>query len=69
MPDWKIEYTDIRDFSLPQRDNTVLTQKRVMAYIGKFGPFVEYFPAADFNMATVGNRFEALKREIEGMHR
>ncbi len=39
-----IDYTNIRDEALPQRDGSLLRVKRVEFYIGKHGPFVERFP-------------------------
>lgn len=67
-PDLTVEYTDIRDFSVPQRDGQTLTRKRVVFWIGKFGPFTEYFDVDGFTMTAVTDRVNALKREVEGIH-
>lgn len=67
MADLTPKITDMRDFPVPQRDGTVLQQKRVQFFIGTFGPFIEYFPSEGFSMLTVNMRIDALKRELEGM--
>jgi len=69
MPDLAVEITDIRDYTMPQRDGSTLAQKRVTFYLGKFGPFVEYFPVDGFTDLAMRSRVDALKREIEAMHR
>lgn len=67
--DLSFALTDVRDYSVPQRDGTVLTQKRATFFLGNYGPFVEYFPADGFNDAALRPRVDALRRELEAMHR
>lgn len=69
MPDLSIDITDVRDYSIPQRDGTSLRQKRVTFYLGKFGPFVEMFPSEEFTDTSMKLRVGALQRELEAMHR
>jgi hypothetical protein len=57
--DLTITYSDIRDWTPVDRDGTVRREKRVVFYIGKFGPFTEYFPAAGFSMNDVAQRRSA----------
>jgi len=69
MVDLSVELTDVRDYTVPQRDGTFLTQKRVTFYIGKFGPFHEYFPVDAFNELAFRQRADALKQQLEAIHR
>lgn len=60
-----INYTDIRDEPQYQLDGSVLTQKRVTFYLGKFGPFVELVPNdAQFGV-ELARRAEALRRTLQ----
>jgi hypothetical protein len=68
MPDLTPEFTDIRDFTVPQRDGSLTTQKRVTFYLGKFGPFTEYFPSDGFTMGVVQERVSVLRQQLEGLH-
>jgi hypothetical protein len=68
-PDLTLKIIEMRDFPVPQLDGTVLQQKRVVFYLGKLGPFTEYFPNEGFNQGQVNLRIDALKHEVEGMHR
>lgn len=68
MVDLTPEYTDIRDFNVPQRNGSLTTQKRVTFYLGNFGPFVEYFPSDGFTMDVVQERVTQLRQQLEGLH-
>lgn len=68
-PDTTFELTDLRDFPTFARDGQVLMQKRVTFYLGKFGPFIEYFDVATFDDDQVRARADKYRRTIEGMHR
>jgi hypothetical protein len=69
MTELDIEYTDIRDEPMYQRDGTVLVQKRATFYIGKFGPFTERLPADDNFTIELQRRAEALRRNLQGLPR
>ena len=61
MDDLPISYTGIRDESNLTREGTVVHEKIVSFFIGKFGPFHERFPRDGFDMQTVAARVEALR--------
>lgn len=69
MVDLTVEYTAIRDYTMPQRDGSFLKQKQVTFFIGKFGPFTEYFDFADFTEFRMRERVDALKQQVEALHR
>jgi hypothetical protein len=60
----KIDYTDVRDWTPVDRAGTVQRKKRVTFYIGKYGPFTEYFDAEGFDMSQVGLRVEHLRTQL-----
>ena len=64
-----IEYTDLRDEPMYQRDGTVLMQRRATFYIGKFGPFVERLPNDENFTTELHRRAETLRRTIQGLPR
>ena len=64
-----IDYTEMRDYPEHQRDGSVVVRKRVVFYLGKFGPFTEFFPTEGFSQAVVEDRIRTLKRELEGLTR
>jgi len=68
-PDLTVEFTNMRDYPKHERDGSVTVQKRVEFYIGKYGPFVEYFPLDGFSQMVVDERVRQLKRELEGLTR
>lgn len=69
MVDLSLQLTDVRDYPMPQRDNTILEQKRVTFYLGKFGPFYEYFPIADFTEGAILGRVAMIRQQLEALHR
>lgn len=69
MQDLTFELTDIRDYPVPQRDGRVLNQKRAVFYLGKFGPFTEYFGVNEFTDSAMRARVDALRFHLEAMHR
>ena len=65
--DLPIEYSSITDVVRPQRDGTTLTQKRVVFFLGKFGPFTETFTPATW-AADLRTRVGQLRTELIGIH-
>lgn len=63
------QITEMRDYPIPLREGGMLNQKRVTFYLGKFGPFVEMFPVEGFSSSVVQSRIDALKRQLEDLHR
>jgi len=68
MVDLTPEFTDIRDTVRIERDGTTAREKRVSFYLGKFGPFVEYFDAATFSDGLLRGRVEALAQTLRAVH-
>lgn len=64
MDDLRIEYGSIRDESNLTRTGEVIREKICTFWIGKHGPFVERFPAADFTQAKLAERVEALRTTL-----
>lgn len=67
--DLTVEIVRMRDENPYQRDGTILHQKAVDFFIGKFGPFTERFDRDTFSDAVVQERIGALKRTLETLHR
>ena len=67
-PNLTPEYIDIRDEQTPQRDGSVLKQKRITFYLGKYGPFIERFDLDSFDMSQVPARIQALQQQVRGLH-
>lgn len=68
MVDLTVEYTDIRDHMNVTRDGQLQQQKRVTFYLGKFGPFTEYFDAATFTDTELRGRVNALANTLRSAH-
>jgi hypothetical protein len=66
--DLPIEFVDIRDAPRIERDGTVVVEKRVVFYVGKFGPFTEHFPVT-LDRAEITTRVEALRSTLLGLPR
>lgn len=67
--DLPYEQTDLRDYIRPERDGSQTKQRRLTFYLGKFGPFVEYFGADTFSADVVRVCVDKLRREILELHR
>lgn len=66
--DLPLDYRNIQDESLPQRDGTVKHYKRFDFYLGKFGPFTERLDKETFTDAELQQRIAALRRTIISAH-
>jgi len=64
-----VEDVRMSDTITPLRDGTMREEKVVEFYLGKYGPFRERFPAAEFDDLQFQQRVDKLRRTIEGMHR
>jgi hypothetical protein len=65
--DLLFELIDMRDEQTVERDGrTVVHQKVVRFYLGKFGPFTERFPAT-VTSAEIQGRVEAVRTTIRGL--
>jgi topoisomerase IA-like protein len=67
--DLPVDYKNIADESLVQRDGTVKKFKRFDFYLGKFGPFVERFELETFTDAQLAARIVSLKSTIQNAPR
>lgn len=67
--DLTLESTDIRDFPQWQRDGTVKQTKRHVFYLGKYGPFTEYFDVDGYSANVVTARIDEIRRQLRDMHR
>ena len=69
MVDLTVDYVNIRDESIPQRDGTLSRSKRYEFYLGKFGPFTERVPLADpFDEQEITRRITALQNHLRAIH-
>lgn len=63
--DYPLEYTDVRDEAIPQRDQTILRVKRYTFYLGKFGPFTERVPLdVTDQTGEIQRRVQALQQHL-----
>lgn len=62
MPTYKV--TDLRDWSTIEQGGNVRPQKRVIFYIGTFGPFTEYFDRDAYSLAELEARVNALALQL-----
>lgn len=67
--DLPYDQTDLRDYVRPERDGSQTKQKRLTFYLGKFGPFTEYFGADEFNSTTMLTRINQVRQTILELHR
>jgi hypothetical protein len=67
--DLPYDQTDLRDYVRPERDGSQTKQKRLTFYLGKYGPFVEYFDADDFNATAMRARIDQVRQTILELHR
>lgn len=67
MADFKFQHVNTRDEQTPQRDGTVLKQKRVEFFLGSHGPFVERFTNEEYLGGGVDARVLELRIQLERM--
>lgn len=48
----------------PQADNTILRERKYVFRLGKFGPFTERVPLANFDETEIGRRVEKLRAHL-----
>lgn len=66
--DLPIEYVTIGDETQPQRDGSTIRQKKVVFYLGKFGPFTERGPADAPLDSWLPLRAAELRRQVAALH-
>lgn len=63
--DLTLDLVSMRDDATPQRDQTVLRQKRIEFYLGKFGPFVERMTDEQYHGGEFDRRVRQLRATLE----
>jgi hypothetical protein len=66
--EYPIEYADVRDEALPQRDSSILRVKKYTFFLGKFGPFIERIPLDQDQTTELQRRVSALKTHLTLIH-
>lgn len=69
MDELEIEIIRMQDESPFKRDGSIERVKRVDFFIGKFGPFTERFPAAEFSADALNARTAKLRDELRALAR
>ena len=67
--DLPVNYRNISDEALVERDGTVTKYKRYDFFLGKHGPFTERVPLEPFDNQEITRRIGALRLHIEAIHR
>ena len=59
-----VNVTDLRDWSTIEQGGTIKQQKRAILYIGRYGPFTEYFDRATYSLAELEARIAVLRSNL-----
>lgn len=63
------QITALSDETTFDRSGQPIVNKKITFYLGKFGPFVERIPAADFSMTAAQQRIDQVKMHLQGLTR
>lgn len=59
-----VKVTDVRDWTKVEQGGIFKEQMRAVFYIGRFGPFTEYFDKAGYSIAALEARVAVLKANL-----
>lgn len=62
--DADVNVTDVRDWTKVEQGGAMRDQKRAVFYIGRYGPFVEYFDKAEYSLSALEARVAVLKANL-----